>query len=218
VIPARALLLVSALAVADAADADRAFRRGDHEAAVRGYERAIASGDASPALRYNLGTALIRLGREDEALVHLEAVAGGADPRLRLLAAYNAGYAALAPVAGGRAGAERTERLERAIGHLRAVLLADPADADARWNLELAERLLRRDEPANGGGAGEGGGGDGGGDGAAAGGGGSADPAPGPLDVAEAERILAGAERRDQAVQRGRLRAGTTAPAGGRDW
>src|SRR5687768_13066875 len=56
-------------------DAERAYRRGDYQAAAQGYARALAKGDSSADVRYNLGTSLLRLGRHDEARPHLEAAA-----------------------------------------------------------------------------------------------------------------------------------------------
>lgn len=220
---ARWLVVAALVAAAPLPQAERAFRRGDFAAAAEGYQRALAAGDTTSAVRYNLGTALLRLGRTDEARPHLEAVARAADAALAARAAYNAGNADLAPVAAGRVPpAERVPRLERAIAHYRGALRADPADADAKWNLELAERLLRQDPQGGGGGGGEDespSGGEGGGDveapaslrGAGTGG-------DRPLTPAEAERILAGAERRDLQVQRERLKQDPRRIHGVRDW
>lgn len=202
------------------ATAERAYRQGDYEAAAAGYARALAAGDSSAAVRYNLGTALLRLGRHDEARPHLEAAAG--DSALAARAAFNAGFADLAPAAAGRVPPdERRPRLERAVTRYRTALRADPSDADAKWNLELAERLLRRE--ASGGGNEDD-------EDPAGGGGGSeeestkssaprgADPGGAPLTPAEAERILAGAEQRDLAVQRERLKQDQRRIHGVRDW
>lgn len=209
------------------AQGDRAFRRGDYRRAAEAYGRALAGGDSSATVRYNLGTTLLRLGRHDEARPHLEAAArlrGPADLPVR--AAYNVGNADLAPVAAGRVPREqRRERLLRAIGHYRRALLLHPGDADAKWNLELAQRLLR--EPAGGGGGDEdeedprgGGGGEGSQPPA------SPRPRPGqasdggdrPMRPERAERILAGAEAREQQVQRQQLKRDQARISGIRDW
>ncbi|MBW3571013.1 MAG: tetratricopeptide repeat protein, partial [Gemmatimonadetes bacterium] len=99
------------------ADAERAYRRGDYAAAAQAYARALAQGDSSAAVRYNLGTTLLRLGRHDEARPHLEAAARArARAGVRVRAAYNAGNADREPVAAGRVPPEqRRERLARAI-------------------------------------------------------------------------------------------------------
>jgi Ca-activated chloride channel homolog len=217
---ARWLLLAAVLASGTLAEAERAYRRGDFAAAAAGYARALAAGDSSAVVRYNLGTSLLRLGRHDEARAQLEAAARAPDAPLRSRAAYNAGWADLAPVAAGRAPApERTARLERAVAHYRAALRAAPDDADAKWNLELAERLLRTPpEAPGGGGGGEDGGGEGGTDDAPAG------PRPAlpgderALTPAETERLLAGAEQRDLRVQREQLRRAPRQPPALRDW
>jgi tetratricopeptide (TPR) repeat protein len=209
------------------ADAERAYRRGDYAAAAQGYARALAEGDSSAVVRYNLGTALLRLGRHDEARPHLEAAARARAPAdVRFRAEYNAGGSDLQPVAGGRVPAEqRRERLTRAIRHYRGALLRNPADADAKWNLELANRLLRES-------AGGGGGDDDKNENPSGGGGESASspaapqPRPGaadegagrPMTREQAERILAGAEAREQRIQRQQLKQDQTRIHGVRDW
>jgi tetratricopeptide (TPR) repeat protein len=209
------------------ADAERAYLRGDYQAAAQGYGRALADGDSSAAVRYNLGTALLRLGRHDEARPHLEAAARArAHGDLRFRAAYNAGNADLQPVAGGGVPPEqRRDRLTRAIRHYRGALLIDPHDADAKWNLELANRLLRQE-------AGGGGGGDEENENPGGGGGqnppspatpqpqpSSADKGAGrPMTREQAERILSGAEAREQRVQRQQLKQDQNRIHGVRDW
>jgi tetratricopeptide (TPR) repeat protein len=210
------------------ADAERAYLRGDYQAAAQGYARALADGDSSAAVRYNLGTALLRLGRPDEARPHLEAAARArARANIRFRADYNAGNTDLQPVAGGGVPpAQRRERLTRAIRHYRGALLLDPHDADAKWNLELANRLLREQ-------AGGGGGGDDENENPSGGGGGQNPPSPAtpqpqpssadegaghPMTREQAERILSGAEAREQRVQRQQLKQDQNRIHGVRDW
>jgi mxaK protein len=209
------------------AEGDAAFRRGDYTRAAASYRRALAEGDSSATVRYNLGTTLLRLGRHDEARPHLEAAArlrGRAGLPVR--AQYNAGNADLAPVAADRVPKEqRRDRLLRAIGRYRRALLLDPADADAKWNLELAQRLLRDEAGA--------GGGDDDDDEQPQGGGGPGPQAPAtpqpnpgqgsegagrPMTREQAERILAGAERREQGIQRQQLKKDQARIHGVRDW
>lgn len=224
----RSLLLAALIGGGVLADAERAYRRGDYQAAAQGYARAVAEGDSSAAVRYNLGTALLRLGRHDEARPHLEAAArarASADTRFR--AEYNAGNADLQPVASGKVPQEqRRERLTRAIRHYRGALLRNPGDADAKWNLELATRLLREQ-------AGGGGGDDEEENESPSGGGGQNPPSPAtpqpqpatggegagrPMTPEQAERILAGAEAREQRIQRQQLKQDQTRIHGVRDW
>jgi tetratricopeptide (TPR) repeat protein len=207
------------------AEGNRAFHGGDYRRAAEAYGRALAAGDSSAVVRYNLGTALLRLGRHDEARAHLEAAArlrGRSDLSRR--AEYNAGNADLTPVATGSVPSEaRRERLQRAIARYRRALLLDGGDADAKWNLELAQRLLR--EEGGGGGADD--------DDRPSSGGGEGPPSPAapqpspgptaegagrPMTREQAERILAGAERREQEVQRQQLKQEQARARGVRDW
>ncbi|HEX8395498.1 MAG TPA: tetratricopeptide repeat protein [Longimicrobium sp.] len=206
------------------AEAERAYGRGDYAAAVAAYRRALQAGDSSAVVRYNLGTSLLRMGRYDDARPHLEAAARAR--RIAGRAAYNAGNADLVPAAAGKTPPDAREpALRRAVTRYRQALLHDPADADARWNLELAQRLLDEEQKKGGGG--------GGGpqpDPAPNAGGGNAPnpatppPAPagqggaGGMTPQQAERVLDGAERREQQVQRRELKRDQAESAGVRDW
>ena len=210
----RRLLLLVALPLLGGGmvEGNRLYRAGQFRRAAEAYQRRVAAGDTSAAARYNLGTALLRLQKWDEARPLLES-AGGVRraPELRQRALYNAGNADLEPVFRRKVtepGARR-ERLLRAITHYKDALLARSGDADAKWNLELAQRLLDREPPQRGGGGGadqrnQGGGG---------GGQGPPQPAPQPapsprqtpapeLSQREAERILTGAARAEADAQR----------------
>jgi tetratricopeptide (TPR) repeat protein len=198
--------------------------------AAEAYARRVERGDSSAATRYNLGTALLALRQYDQARPHLEAAAERAsEPDLRQRASYNAGNADLEPVAaGGGEGPDRAERLRRAIARYQRALLLAPGDFDAKWNLELARRLLEEEPPSSGGG----------GDDQADQGGGGGDeeqpqPAPaGPpqrsrssagegnpeLSQAEAEAILSEAEEQERDLQRRKLREAKGAVRAARDW
>jgi tetratricopeptide (TPR) repeat protein len=125
---------------------NRAYREGDYPRAVAEYRRAMARGDTSAALRYNLGTALLRTNQLKAGRDQLEAAAQGARrPRLAQAAHYNAGTSDLRGVWENRGAPDlRRQRLERAVQHYRRALRLDPSDGDARYNLELAQRLLDR--------------------------------------------------------------------------
>ena len=57
-----------------AAEADRKTAMERYEEAIREYEKALELDPQHPAIHRNLGLALIRLGRYDEAVVHLQTV------------------------------------------------------------------------------------------------------------------------------------------------
>ena len=184
------------------------------------YAGRLARQPGSPVLRYDLGTALLLEHRYDDARAPLEAAVRVAPPALRARALYNLGNADLEPAfAADTAEQGRVDRLRRAVAAYRAALRLAPADGDARWNLELAERLLReapehpRQSPQGGGsGGGQGGGGGGGGGQAPQ----PARQSPQPQGGAEggesprlspeaAERLLASAREQELGVQRDKL-------------
>ena len=211
------------------AEGNRAYREGDVRRAARIYAERLEAGDTSAVVRYNLGTALLRLGRHEEARELLTAAGQArAQAPLRARASYNAGNADLDPVFRRRVPDEqRAERLRRAVVNYKRALLRDPGDLDAKWNLELAQRLLDEErrsggqspEQQQGGGGGEGG-----------------PPQPNPaqgqqdpsqssegqgaprVSQQEAERILSGAERQERNSQREVLRRNQGTRQATRDW
>jgi Ca-activated chloride channel homolog len=219
----------------DVTAGNRAYREGNPRVAASVYARLLAEGDSSAALRYNLGTALLRTGRWDEARAQLEAAAAlPTPPQLALRAHYNAGTADLLPVHRRDASAaeERKARLTRAISRYKQALRIAPGDLDSKWNLEIAQKLLDQeesgasDQPEGGGGGGGGGGEDENDDQ-------QPDPQPGPptpspqpqgdadapqLSPAEAERILSGAATRERNTQREILDRNRATPRPARDW
>jgi Ca-activated chloride channel family protein len=226
----RALLLAVTLPLlgGGVAEGNRLYRHGQFRLAAEAYARRYAAGDSSVALRYDLGTALLRLGRWDDARPHLEAAIEATKPaELRQRALYNAANADLEPVFRRKVtdDAKRTEMLRRAIGLYKDALLARPGDADARWNLELALRLLRHDPPSGGGGGGneQNQGGGGGGDDAprqpAPQPSSAPQPAPAPeLTQEQAERILTGASNAEKDAQRQVLSRNRGQRNAVRDW
>ena len=226
----RAILLLAALPVLGGgiAEGSRLYREGEFRRAAAVYQRQLAAGDTSLALRYDLGTALLRLGRHDEARGHLEAAFEARRvPGLRQRALYNAANTDLEPVFLKRVvdPDERRQHLQRAIARYKDALLARPSDADAKWNLELALRLLAQQQPQGGGG---------GGDQQQQGGGGGgpqpqqpqpqpspapAPPAPAPeLTERQAEQILTGASKAEADAQRSVLDRNRSQPRTARDW
>jgi tetratricopeptide (TPR) repeat protein len=223
-----AVLLLAACAPSPGADGFRLYRAGEYARAAAAFEAEYRASEPAPLLEYNLGTAQLAAGRYDEAREHLGRAAASSDAIVQQPAFYNAGNTDLEPAYRGAPGADRAERLTRAIAAYREALRRRPADIDAKWNLELAERLLEQERQSSGGGGEGGGGGQGGGDG-----GGStqqapatANPNPAPaggneptsMSPAQAEQLLGGVERDEQELQRQRLRREQTKPPGVRDW
>lgn len=103
-----------------------------------------ASGD--PALQYDLGVALYRLKRYEDAAKSFRESA--AVPRLRQRSYYNLGNAY---VRAAEEAPEKDEPLRQAISAYEEALRLHPADSAAKWNLELA--IQRRGEDRESGGS-----------------------------------------------------------------
>lgn len=211
-----AALLGIALALAVSAAAPAQDRQGAPSAepsqdlrALPARESAETSRYRAEALRsgrpedwYNLGTALLREGRWDEARETLRRAVRSESERVGTHGHYNHGLASALLGRRGQASAEaRREALLGARTAFQDVLRRDPTDEDARWNLELVQRWLQQPRQS-------GGGGDGGQDG----GGGGLDPEAAEALLDEAGR--AEAELRERVLERGRLRD----PAVERNW
>jgi Ca-activated chloride channel homolog len=201
-----ALLLLSLLLVTQQERAARLAAGGDLDGAERVLRELAAADPDDPDLQYNLGTILLLQGRHDEARPHLERAARALPADVA--APYNLGNTDLEPAHADTALAERDARLRRSIEAYKAALRADPTDEDAKWNLELAWRLLEREEPPPA----DGGGGGGAGDGPPEAG--QRDPAPLPaagdgrepdMSPEQAEELLRSAQQQELQLQRERL-------------
>jgi tetratricopeptide (TPR) repeat protein len=106
---------------------------GDGQAALRHYDDAERKVGVHPEIDYDRGHASFRLGKLDEAEQHFRRAAEKAPAPLASRALQNAGNALA-----GRGD------LKGAIGAFREALRRDPANEDARYDLEV---LLRREEP-----------------------------------------------------------------------
>jgi Ca-activated chloride channel family protein len=207
--PMAFLLLLAALPVTlmsckQAPDPAALFAEGNVQAAMAGYRAQIAGGDTTVRTRYNLGTTLIGADSLVAAAELLDMVRREGDGETRMRARFNAGYASLVM---GRApqNPEAEAAFASARAAYRAFLGERPAEADAKWNYELA---LRKMPPPQGGG----GGGDSQND--------KQNEQPqnqGGLDQKQAEALLNSAAREERDVQGRKQRQGRK-PPGGKDW
>jgi len=134
-----------AFGVGDVERGNRLYREGRYEEAAAAYQRAIADGNTSPQVQYNLGTSLLALGRYDEAERHFQAALAGVDPELRERTFYNLGNRFLQEARANGSDLQRQgQLLDGAIEAYKRTLRIAPQDVDAKWNLELAQR--ERDE------------------------------------------------------------------------
>jgi tetratricopeptide (TPR) repeat protein len=123
-------------------DGNRAFARGDFAAAASAYEQALVEG-TEPALLYNRGLALYRLGLGKTGAERDEALRRAESALARAGSSEQSWLRARALTGLGNVYSSRGE-LGEAIAAYRRALIVDPQSLVARHNLELA--LRRRAE------------------------------------------------------------------------
>jgi Ca-activated chloride channel family protein len=140
------LFATTGFGIGDLERGNRLYREGRYAEAVEAYQAALAAGKTSPELHYNLGTALLRLGRYDEAQQALAEALSGVDPELRNRALYNLGNRFLEDARAGSDPQVQGKLLDSAIEAYKRALRMRPSDADAKWNLEMALRDQDKNE------------------------------------------------------------------------
>jgi len=141
---AGALLLAGALFVLDRESLERGnrlYRGGASTEAVTVYRGVTARQGEQGVASYNLGTALLP---SDPALaeVSLRAALESGDSLMAYRSHYNLGYRYLSAVTSAMEADSAVIMLGEAVTNLRVALRGNPADANARWNLALAQRRL----------------------------------------------------------------------------
>ena len=192
-------------------EAGQAYHAGQYARAAQLYRSAIEAGDKRPEVLYDFGTALVgadSLQSASDALDHLGDVK---DAELRYRALFNKGLANLKAGLAAPKG-QGNDALDAALAAYKKVLLARPADMDAKWNYELA---LRKKKSGGGGGGGAN----------SQGGGGGANPQSrqpqpaGGLGQQQADQILGSAAREERDTQAKRQQQNRVEPPpGGKDW
>jgi Ca-activated chloride channel family protein len=119
----------------DVEEGNRQLMRGNAQAALLAYERALGVHPEDPRIHYNRGTALLALGRMPEAEKEFSLGAQSPDGTLRADSFYNLGNAHL-----------QQSRLKEAIDAYKRALVLRPGDRHAKWNLEFALRKLHEQE------------------------------------------------------------------------
>ncbi|MFN2383185.1 MAG: VWA domain-containing protein, partial [Gemmatimonadota bacterium] len=138
--PAAAVLAALTLvAMGQSASPTELYEDGRYQEALAAWRHADRQPGAQPVDAYNRGNAAYRLGEMREAAAGYAVAARTAEARVRAEAAwYNAGNARyrLAEAAEQAADPGASARWDSAVAAYREALLRDPADADAKHNLE----------------------------------------------------------------------------------
>lgn len=121
---------------------NRLFHREDYEESIGHYERALRAAPDNFEATYDLGNALYRAERFDQATQRLRAAAADTlrTETERAEALYNLGNAQF-----------RQEQYREALDSYRQSLLLNPADSEAKYNYAYTKWLLDRDEENDGG-------------------------------------------------------------------
>ncbi|HUG42205.1 MAG TPA: tetratricopeptide repeat protein [Longimicrobiales bacterium] len=215
--------------IGDVERGNRHFREGRFGEAVEAYQAALADGRDGPVLRYNLGTALLKLGRYAEAEEHLRGALDVVEPETREWVYYNLGQRFLEDARGQGDPRATAGLYDAAVEAYRQALRLQPGDVDAKWNYELALRE-REQQQSGGGGAGDKGDQDeeeqpgDQGSGGEAQGSPSESPAGGqaegqsPMSREQAERILSAVEQDERELFQDKLKKGPQTARPTRDW
>lgn len=121
--------------------ANRRYREGAFGVAVSIYEEHATAGTPQAAIRYNLGTSLLGLGRP-AAKAELEAASESPPDEVRARAFYNVALLHLRQALEETEGDSLRARAVASVNANRSALRLRPDHPDTRWNLAMAQRLL----------------------------------------------------------------------------
>ena len=111
---------------------NEAYQNKEYKLALETYKGAEAELPESPALEYNMAGALHQQGNYEETVDKYTKALNSPDIALEAKAHYNLGNTYY-----------RMNDFEKAIGSYQNALTIDPGDLDAKYNLELARRMLK---------------------------------------------------------------------------
>ncbi len=111
---------------------NKAFAEKDFATALDKYREAEADRPTSPEIDYNLGGALFEQGKYEEAVERFTHALNTTDPRLAASAQFNLGNTHY-----------RMQDYLKAIQAYEESLKLNPKDVDAKFNLELARKMLK---------------------------------------------------------------------------
>ena len=111
------------------------MKSGKAEEALAAYDKAVTELPSDPGAHFNRGNALFALSRFEEASTEFLRATQAAAPGLKSSAFYNLGNSYF-----------KNDKYEDAIAAYRHALALEPANARAKWNLELALQKKKEDD------------------------------------------------------------------------
>lgn len=131
------------LAVDAVEEGNRHYMSGDADAALSSYARADQHRPGADVIRYNQGNALAKTFDIEAAIEHYTAAAETKDPLLSSQVQYNLGVMKYSQAMDAlQTFQDAMSYTQAAIRHWRESLELRPGQEDARYNLELAYRLV----------------------------------------------------------------------------
>ncbi len=118
------------------------YQAGQYQAALERYREAAGILPEEPAIQFDQGGALFKNRDQDQALDHYLRALTTDDPKLASRASYNIGVIKYRQaLAAAHDAGDALPLTHAAVRYFRDSLALDPAQDDARYNLELAYRL-----------------------------------------------------------------------------
>jgi hypothetical protein len=142
------LIFVMALERSSVERGNRLHRNGTLPKAAAIYRGRTDAGAPQPDLRYNLGTTLLELGSstaEAELVIGTQSV----DEQVRALALYNIGVSRLVRAVAAEGGDSMRVHAVVSVQANRRTLRINPEQPAAKWNLDMAQRMLDSLDAAN---------------------------------------------------------------------
>lgn len=122
------------------------YKKGDFSESLKNYEDALKSQPDSPAINFNLGTALYKDGKYDQAVGHLQKGLLAEDPTLQKNTHFNLGNALYQQGLSFEQGHidQAIAALTESLRHFETVMNVDDKDTDAGYNHTIVQKDLER--------------------------------------------------------------------------
>ena len=131
----------------DIKDANKNFETGDYEQSLKKYMDIDVEHPGDPLVEYNIGSALYKQERFDEAIEHFEKAILDSGQELKAQANYNIGNSlyqqGIQSESAGKLD-ESIEKMKNAVEYYKQALHNDSSDADAKYNIEFVQQEIKR--------------------------------------------------------------------------